>query len=245
MRLRNIGVVVPLLVVLAVSPLTAEARSHSPIHAGDHVFDAQRFADSIRETAEAVKEVANTLEILGNHLKMLARAGDIRGIWETLENVGNLPLGKTAEEHTKIFKQSWDKAEVSAPYWPILNASLSKANEDTGKVAEAVFRHQQERDAAYLEILSKEDSGLLSERQRHNMEIGLSAMSAIDQTELAGSQFMQKIEQQEAEFVSQRIEQEKAKAGEFYGYDPYHPNEYDMEHRTVKTHSLGFMAYGK
>ena len=240
MRLRNMSVVAVLLVFLMSAPTAAEARDL--IEPGDHVFDAKRFADSIRETAEAIKEVANTLEILSNHLKMLARAGDIQGIWEALENVGDLPMGKTAEEHTKIFKQSWDEAKANAPYWPILNASLSKANEDTGKAAEAVFRHQQERDAAYLEILSQEDSGLLSERQRHNMEIGL---SAIDQTELAGSQFMQEIEQQEAEFASQRIEQEKAKAGEFYGYDPYHPNEYDMEHRTVKTHSLGFMAYGK
>ena len=243
MRLRNMSVVAVLSVFLMSAPPAAEARDL--IEPGDHVFDAKRFADSIRETAEAIKEVANTLEILGNHLKMLARAGDIQGIWEALENVGDLPLGKTAEEHTKIFKESWDKAKANEPYWPVLHVSLSKANEDTGKAAEAVFRHQQERDNAYLEILSQEDSGLLSERQRQNMESALSAMNAIDQTELAGSQFMQEVEQQEAEFASQRIEQEKAKAGEFYGYDPYHPNEYDMEHRTVKTHSLGFMAYGK
>ncbi len=245
MKLRNMCVAAALLAALTSQPSVSEAGWDLPIRPGDHVFDAVRFADSVKETAEAIKEVANTLEILGNHLKMLVKAGDIRGIWEAMENVGSLPLGKTAEDHTEIFKKSWEKAKSNEPYWPVLNTSMEKTNEDTGKAAETVILHQQERNSARVEILSAGDSGVLSERQKQNMENALSAMESIDQTELAGSRFVQEIEQQNAEFASRRIEQEKAKAGMFYGYDPYHPNAYDMEHREVKTHSLGFMAYGK
>lgn len=245
MKFSGMCVVACLMVCLTAAPSITEARSHSPIHAGDHVFDAVRFADSVKETAETVKAAMNTLEILGNHLKMLARAGDIRGMWKALENVSHLPLGRSADEYTDIFKKSWEAAEENSPYWPILNVHLAESNEDTGKAAEAVFLHQEDRNAARMELLNAEDDGILSERQRQNMEAALGAMDAIDQSELAGSRFVQRIEEQEAMFTSQRIEQEKVKAGVFYGYDPYHPNEYDMEHRTVKTHSLGFMEYGR
>lgn len=40
--------------ILASVPL-ATAKWHSPIHPGDHVFDAKRFTDSVKETAEMVK----------------------------------------------------------------------------------------------------------------------------------------------------------------------------------------------
>lgn len=238
------GVVVPLLVVLMGQPAMTEAKWHCPIHSGDHVFDAKRFADSVRETAEAVKEVANTLEILGNQLKMLAKAGDIQSMWRALEHVGDLPAGKEASEYTDIFRRSWEAAKDNAPYWQILHASLAESLEDTGRAAEDVFLHQEERQEAQRELLAAQDEGLLSEQQRQNMEHAIGAMNTIDQSELMGSRFLQDIEAQEAEFTSRRIEQEKAKAGEFYGYDPYHPNEYDREHRIVKTHDLGFMRYG-
>ena len=33
-----------------------------PIKPGDHVFDAKRFADSVRETAELIENVKSSLE---------------------------------------------------------------------------------------------------------------------------------------------------------------------------------------
>lgn len=50
----------------------------------------------------------------------------------------------------------------------------------------------------------------------------------MDQAQI-GVEFMKQVTMQEAEYTANRIEREKARSGEFYGYDPYHPNEYDVQ----------------
>ena len=45
--------------------------------------------------------------------------------------------------------------------------------------------------------------------------------------------------------MKNRLDQQKIKAEEVYGYDPYHPTDYDLQHRQVKSENLGFMKFGE
>lgn len=243
MKKKTLGAFCCACLLFLSAPEAAEA-SWYWIHPGDHVFDAKRFADSIKETAETVKNVMQTLDKAQNRLKMLAQAGDIEGMWTCLETMGSLPEGKTAAEYTQRDRSVWETAGKNEPYWPILHASQAQSNQDTGKAAETLFTNEQRRQETLRNLTAQQDEGLLSEDQRLNAREALGALSRIDAAELLVSQSQQDISEQEAVASSQRVEQEKAKAGAFYGYDPYHPNEYDQEKRVVKTHSLGFMKYG-
>lgn len=230
---------------LVFMPATSYARWHWPIRPGDHVFDLKRFTDSVKETAEMVKTVTNTLAELRNQLKILAMAGDLEGMWQVLENAKDLPWGRQADAYDEVYQQAKKQHEFYVPYIPILDHSLEQDNLLVEESAQTAIQNQAGRMTAQQDIMEDETEGILGEKQQRNAMMVTDALNAIDQTELLGSQLQQEAGAQNMKAASLRIEQEKAKAGLFYGYDPYHPNDYDKEHRQLKTQNFGLLKYGK
>ena len=170
---------------------------------------------------------------------------ELENVFKAVQETGDMPKGKSAADLDADFKAVQSKAEQDELYEMLLYNNLESANQDAANAAQKVFQNQQIRSIAQNEILQVTTDGLLGEQQKKNATVVLEALESMDQAKVKGSEFMKQVTMQEAEYTTNRIEREKARAGEFYGYDPYHPNEYDLQKRVVQTKSLGFMPYGE
>ncbi len=246
MKIRKTAVVVSTIAILSGSSIIVQAWWGDLLYPGAHVFDARRFADSVKETEQAIAAVQNTLGNLNNRILMIIGLNsDLQSVFKAVRGSGDMPTGKSAADLDAVFREVKGKADRDESYEMLLYSSLESANQDAANKAQQVFQNQQLRETAQNEILQAETAGLLGEQQKQNATVVLEALEVIDQAQIKGSEFMKQVTKQEAEYTASRIEREKARAGEFYGYDPYHPNEYDMQKRVVNTKSLGFMQYGE
>ena len=246
MKIHKIVVAISVVVLCSGSTMIAQAWWGDLLYPGAMVFDTKRFADSIRETEQAIATVQNTLENINNKIRMLTAVNlQLDTVFQAVQQIGNIPAGKNAADLAAIQKQARAQAENDEAYEEILYSSIESVNQDIAKAAQIVFQNQQLRQAAQDEILAAETDGLLGEQQKKNATAALEVLEGADQAQGVGAQFMKQVTMQEAQFTVNRIEREKARAGEFYGYDPYHPNEYDVQKRVVKTKSLGFMKFGE
>ena len=244
-----------LAVMLFCSPPAAQAGifdGGTLLHPGDHVFDWKRFMDSVKETAEALEIVKNSLDNLKN--RILARAGlddDGKVIALSIEHSGGLsensPVhpaqGNAALQ--KMDQETWKLAKEGQEYLNRIQMTLDEANEDAAAFMQRIFGGIQEREQADVEILHLETKGILGEKQRENSQQILHAVESSAQVQITGTQYMNRVAQQEAEAMKNRLDQQKIKAEEVYGYDPYHPTDYDLQHRQMKTENLGFMKFGE
>lgn len=246
MKICKSVVVVFTMAMLSGSSMIAQAWWGDLLYPGAHVFDAKRFADSVRETEQAIAAVQNTLGNLNNRILMITGINsELENVFKAVQETGDMPKGKSAADLDADFKAVQSKAEQDELYEMLLYNNLESANQDAVNAAQKVFQNQQIRSIAQNEILQVTTDGLLGEQQKKNATVVLEALESMDQAKVKGSEFMKQVTMQEAEYTANRIEREKARAGEFYGYDPYHPNEYDLQKRVVQTKSLGFMPYGE
>lgn len=246
MKICKSAVVVFTMAMLSGSSMIAQAWWGDLIYPGAEVFDAKRFADSVRETEQAIAAVQNTLGNLNNRILMITGINsELENVFKAVQETGDMPKGKSAADLDADFKAVQSKAEQDELYEMLLYNNLESANQDAANAAQKVFQNQQIRSIAQNEILQVTTDGLLGEQQKKNATVVLEALESMDQAKVKGSEFMKQVTMQEAEYTTNRIEREKARAGEFYGYDPYHPNEYDLQKRVVQTKSLGFMPYGE
>ena len=246
MKICKSAVVVFTMAMLSGSSMIAQAWWGDLIYPGAEVFDAKRFADSVRETEQAIAAVQNTLGNLNNRILMITGINsELENVFKAVQETGDMPKGKSAADLDADFKAVQSKAEQDELYEMLLYNNLESANQDAANAAQKVFQNQQIRSIAQNEILQVTTDGLLGEQQKKNATEVLEALESMDQAKVKGSEFMKQVTMQEAEYTTNRIEREKARAGEFYGYDPYHPNEYDLQKRVVQTKSLGFMPYGE
>ena len=181
---------------------------------------------------------------LRNQLKMLAAAGDLEGMWYALEQAKDLPWGRQAEAYDDVYREARDQDELYVPYIPILDESRELDNELVEASAQQTVSNQNGRMQAQQSLTVEETEGVLGEKQKRNARQALDGLSTIDRAELLGSQLQQAVGEQEMIANSRRIEQEKAKDGVFYGYDPYHPSDFDRAHRAGNTQNFGFLKYG-
>ena len=246
MEIRKTAVVVFTMVMFSGSSMIAQAWWGDLIYPGAEVFDPKRFADSVRETAQAIAAVQNTLENLNNRILMITGINsELESVFKAVQGSGDMPKGKSAADLNASFKAVQEKADQDESYEMLLYTSLESANLDAINTVQKVFQNQQLRNDAQSEILQVTTDGLLGEQQKKNAIAVLEALAEMDQAQVKGAAFMKQVTMQEAEYTANRIEREKARSGEFYGYDPYHPNEYDVQKRVVKTKSLGLMQYGE
>lgn len=244
-----------LAVLLFCSPPAAQAGffdGGAVLHPGDHVFDLKRFMDSVKETAEALEIVKNSLDNLKN--RILARVGlddDGKVIAFSIEHSGGLsedsPVHPAHENKPfqEMDQETWKLAKEGQDYLSRIQTTLDKANADTAAFMQRIFGNIQEREQADIEILHLDTQGILGEKQRENNQQILHAVESSDRAQVTGTQYMDRVAQQEAETMKNRLDQQKIKAEEVYGYDPYHPTDYDLQHRQVKSENLGFMKFGE
>lgn len=241
--------------ILASVPL-ATAKWHSPIHPGDHVFDAKRFTDSVKETAEMVKNVRNSYEKLRN-AGIYNLAANITGV-EDAYNTAAESINNLSNSNTLININKNGKDAESYKY-----ISTDDAMHDMGGIERRLRNESSERKLAELEviantikntsgrenainnIITQQDNGILAERQKANAVAILQNINDIDAIRMRSALFVDNIQSQEESFAAERLEEQKLKKAVFKGYDPYHPTDEQKIEMDRVSKDLGFMRFGE
>ncbi len=229
---------------------------HRPIHPYDHVFDAKRFADSVKETAEMVNTVQNTYEKLRQ--QGLINAGVnledfINSYNSVADSINGMTTGNTIinvnTDHTK------QKSYKTLPYLDAIKDKghyqselLTEATDRKRTALKAVVDVQQrttERQQVISNINASSTNGALADLQKANAIDAIEATNNIDAIRQKAIMMVDEIQSQEEQLAHERLEQQKATLGTFYTYDPYNPTEQDKEQAPESTKNLGFLKFGK
>lgn len=225
-----------------------------PIKPGDHVFDAKRFADSVRETAEMIENVKNSLEKLKNQgifntgtnlSRVIDRyneaAGSVNGL---LNGTSIINVHKNYDDYKTYKAQDiTDAMEDYGEYeTEILNEAQQRKQEVLITQAELASKNI-ERSEAVQEMLDASDGGNLAERQKSNAAAILKAANDIDMVRAQAANVADNLQSREEQYALNRMEQEKSKAGAFYSYDPYNPTEFDEAVYTSDSENFGFKQF--
>lgn len=224
------------------------------LYPGALVIDLKRFADSVKETENAVLVVQNTLKNLQN--KIIINTGinsDFNNVLQSIRNFGNMPNGTTLVDPNSNYKNTpfwkdWDdvhEAMEDTTYKQSINQELSNSNTDATAVTQQIMRNQENRNSVMLELQQMETDGSLGEKQKANAIAILDVLTTADQARINGTQLMNAISKQEADYAVNRLDQEKIKAGTVYGYDPYNPSAFDKANKTTTSTSFGFLKFGE
>lgn len=241
--------------ILAATPLAA-ARWHYPIHPGDHVFDAVRFADSVRETAQMIKNVQQSYEKLRN-----------AGIYNLPVNVTEfgesynkaaLKINELAENNTIININNSFK-----DYESYKNISINEAMIDNGEIEHRLRAEASERKLSVLQtarealsnvdqrsnelnrVVTNNDEGVLAEHQKANAVAIINEINKIDYIRMNSASFADDLQSQEETFAAERLEEAKLAKAAFKGYDPYHPTEEQRLNMNNSSKDLGFLRVEK
>jgi len=242
-------------ILLATIP-SVSARRHRPIHPGDHVFDAKRFADSIKETAEMVKNVQNSYEKLKN-AGIYNLAANITGFKEVYNSaaikIDNLSTGNTVVNiykdinSTESYKYITTEAAMqdNGTIERRLRNEAGERNLTELQVMNEAQKNNAARNDVINNIISQSDEGVLAERQKANAVAIMQGINDIDVIRMRGALFVDDVQSQEETFARERLEEQKLKKAAFKGYDPYHPTDEQREAMQQVSRDLGFMRIGK
>ncbi len=241
--------------LLATIPF-ASARRHRPIHPGDHVFDAKRFADSVKETAEMVKNVQNSYEKLRNAgiYNLAANITEFEKAYNSaVTKINGVSNGDTViniykdEKNTESYKYITTEAAMQD------NGAIERRlRNEAGKrklmelqIMNEVQKNNAARDDAVNGTISQHDDGVLAEKQKANAVTILQGVNDIDAIRMRASLFIDEVQSQEEEFAAERLEEQKLKKAVFKGYDPYHPTDEQRIEMQQVSKDLGFMRIGE
>lgn len=238
-------------IIIFISMTTAAGAWGRVLKPGDHVIDYKRLSDSILETAQMLQTVQNSLENLKNRILANTKIDlDTDKINTEIEKIAK-PDGKSLINPDKVFKnqdfyKSWkvDEALADTDYNLKLAEELTDTKKEATNIIQETVNNQQDRMSLQSEILNTQTDGILGEKQRANALFITDVLNSIDKTKMSGVRLINNITDQEAKAAADRLDKEKVKAGQFYGYDPYNPSDFDEENRPPQNPPLSFMRFG-
>lgn len=242
-------------VAFAAFPFAA-AKWHSPIHPGDHVFDAKRFADSVKETAEMVKNVQNSYQKLRN-TNIYNLAADITSFQDAYNKattgINNLTSGNTLININKDGKNAESYKYITTDAAIHDNGVIERRlRNEAGErklaelqVTSAAQKNTADRDKVINDLIVQQDEGVLAEKQKTNAIEILQGINSIDAIRMRSALFVDELQNQEEAFAAERLEEQKLKKAVFKGYDPYHPTDEQKLEMEKVSKDLGFMRIGK
>lgn len=252
MKGRRVAAVGILLCNICVSS-TALAWGWGPIKPGDHVFDAKRWADSVKETAEMIKVVQNELENLKNRIVAMTKINvDLSGITAVLKDTMNT-TGESIVNYKNgfapvddIYRRSWSIFQQHGDCFPAITEGAGQSNEDTYYAVQQAIKRKAEREEELHNVMNQYTDGLLGEQQRENAVFIMNTMNEMDKGAVTGAAWMNEVTMQETERDRMRVDYQRLKeAATFHAYDPYHPTDYDIRNRPVSSVNYGFLKFGQ
>lgn len=243
-----------LLVSVTSGYMFADAKWHLPIHPGDHVFDAKRFNDSVKETAAMLNENMMNLKILKDRLIMYAN--EKSGInqktnaaftqYEDSLNGQSIISQDGAMTNNKILHTTMNDYDIytdtgSAAYKMRLLNELESANQDAVTAQQRASANTASRTGIAADICGMHTSSVIGTRQKTASVAALSALNEAEDARAQAAALMEDIMQDEASYALEEMERQQMQKFSVYGYDPYHPTKYDQEH-APQTENFGFLS---
>ncbi|MBS5780028.1 hypothetical protein [Megamonas sp.] len=244
-------VVICIVIIVLVSMTVSVGAWGRVLKPGDHVIDYKRLADSIRETAQMLQTVQNSLENFKNRILANTKIDiDDNKISAEIEKVIK-PNGESLINPNKVFKdkdfyKSWESKEAlnDQEYSNLLIEEQTYTKKEATDIIQETINNENDRMNLQSEILNTQTDGILGEKQRANAMNIVNTLNSIDKTKTNGARFINNVVDQETKAAADRLDKEKVKAGQFYGYDPYNPSAFDEENRPPQEPALGFMRFG-
>lgn len=227
---------------------------------GGPVFDAKRFADSVKETAEMVNNVNNAIKALSSltfknaitnldtfvnnfdrvsqEIEILKNGDSIITLNKSPKDMENFKLlsvteaiGKDGPEHKKkIFE------EASLRHKEIMTATLNITDNNSTRLQQA------------SQLISRHSEGELAQKQINNSIALVSTMNEIDAAKLKAVAMVNTLQQDEDTLANKRVEEEAKKQLAVKSYDPFNQNQLDkanLKKVASPSKNLGFIPFGK
>ena len=236
---------------MALSSPTAQAWG-AVIHPGSHVFDAKRFFDSVKETAQMVETVKNEVQKLKNQIIAMMRI-DLypREMEDAVKSALKFPEIRTifnpkADDplHRLYIDAITDYEHGGDPLSLIRKRDMDD-NLTYRNIAADTVQRQEERRRLAAQIASASDDSLLSERQKANQLAALKAIGSIDEAQLIGTAYTNAVKEQETAYIKENIQREDAQRMTVYPYDPFHPTDFDKRNNKSESKAFGFLKFGQ
>lgn len=243
-----------LLISVSSGYMLADAKWRLPIHPGDHVFDAKRFNDSVKETASMINENMMNLKILKDRLIMYANEkSGINQKTDAAFNQYDSSIGGQsiisrdgAMNQNRILQTAMNDYDVysdesSAAYKMRLMNELDSANQDAAAAQQRAAANAAARTGAASDIDGMQTDSVIGTRQKTASMTALSALNEAEDARAQAAALMEDIIQDEASYAMEEMERQQMQKFSVYGYDPYHPTKYDQEH-APQTENFGFLS---
>lgn len=221
-----------------------------PIRPGDHVFDAKRFADSIRETIQQGLVFKNMVEQLKN-LNLKNMGTTISYLTESLSTfkLPNLDgiMGNPNKPSTYTSYGAHNTYGADVLYdnmFPRLVIGEREANNNnlftlSTRLNSSITSSQD----AMTKTLSNDTPGIRGEGQKSHVLEALQGYQRGEYIQYKAAQLIQKLEKDQLERQTERFEHEKASVHmQTITTDPYHPTEFTEMHKKdlpVQTKAIG------
>lgn len=229
--------------------LPAGAWFGSGLYPGAYVFDAKRFADSVKETAQVVQQYTQELDkwkkkillmtgVTGLNKRIDTAVKQFEQTWTGQSIVSGNSMDSTAinqpPTNTELINQPYD-------YRSLLLNEDHQANLDSLSMAQDILGRYDTRYQQMLDIAAIETPGQVGEQQKGTAIAALQALNTEDLIRLSAADTLRQITEDSAAAMQERTEIRQSSLRGFSGYDPYHPTEFDKRN-APPIENFGFLS---
>lgn len=242
-------------------PSTVLGWGHRPIHPGDHVYDAKRWADSAKEYLQMAKEVSQaikqvqqmTLSIKNLDLSPINNAINVANKYTGPGGISfvnpNTDRSKVASAPETLTKTDVQTVEGMNDYKEKLYTQLATSNKETLEAMQSYSANAAAKRAEADSLLAvKTNEGEMAsetaEIQKSNYINGLKASADIDDVKAYGAAIANRIEIENTKYME--IQAERSTGGITHvasGYDPYNPSDEMKAKFEASSKNLGFGTF--
>lgn len=240
---------------------TANAWGGHIIRPGEHVFDATRFKDSVKETMQQALFYSQLFDKLQNMLNMNKKINLSEQILHAIKitdeklNVSGLMNTLNLEDITSLRIDEFpsfggtQKKGVAAmndkdAFEHSVLSEHGQSNANALNVAQQILYNLGSHQTNISNVLKIETDSVHAEEQKGFALDGIIGVQQNESLRIKGANLIHKIEREQLAREETEFNEEVAKAKqEIYNADPYHPTEFDesmKEHLPVKTSGFGF-----
>lgn len=250
MRTGKKIIVLLLIGVFLVSIPVASARR---LRNGDHVFDAKRFADSVKVTAEFMAtKVASQgklllQEFMNTGTDLFFFKNTILGFFFPETSSATTPVNPNVKWENTLVNRSWVPAEAieDSTFEDRLLEENAILNKESAQAIASTAERTDTRKDLQQQLLQETPEGVLAAKQRSYAIKIATALDELESARSSGIKMINKVYSQELAFSKERLQGFKARQFTRAGYDPFHPSDHDKIANASKSENFGFIRIGE
>jgi hypothetical protein len=229
------------------------ANARIKLRNGDHVFDAKRFADSVKVTAEfTAAKVASQGKLL---LQQFINTGT--DLFFFKNTILGFFFPETSSATTPVNPNvKWENTLVNRPWTPVeaiedntfegrLLEENATLNKESAQALASTADRADTRNELQQQLLQETPEGILAVKQRSYSVKIATALDEVEAARNSGIKLINKVYSQELDFSRERLQGFKSRQFTKSGYDPFHPTEQDKIANPGNSENFGFIRVGQ